>query len=129
MFQILYITLGLNYIKDKVKESDYNLKFKTYSLYILALGQEAQISEMNYIYDNNLKNLDEISKWYLASAYALIGEKEIARELGDTLSREVEDKSFDYYLDSYGSKLRDEAIILNSYYTIYGEIDKKLYEE
>ena len=118
----------LNYIKDKVKESDYNLKFKTYALYILALGGEAQIGEMNYIYDNSLKELDNISKWYLASAYALIGENEIARELGDTLSREVEEKSFDYYLDSYGSKVRDEAIILNSYYTIYGEIEKNLYD-
>lgn len=119
----------LRFAIEKSKESNYNLNLKAYTLYVLALGGEAQISEMNYIYDNNLKDLDEISKWYLASAYALIGEEEIAKELGDKLSRVVEEKPFDYYVDSYGSSLRDKAIILNSYYTIYKEIDKNLYED
>lgn len=119
----------LEYSLEKVKDSDYNINYKAYLLYILALGEEAQVGEMNYIYDNNLKDLDTISKWYLASAYAVIGEKDIAREIVKDLPTEVEKKSFDYYTDSYGSRLRDEAIILNSYYTIYGKIDKKLYED
>lgn len=119
----------LKFSIEKSKDSSYNLNYKTYLLYILALGQEAQISEMNYIYDNNLKDLDEISKWYLTSAYALIGEKEIAKEIADKLSTEIKDKTFDYYTDNYGSKLRDKAVVLNSYYTIYNKVDKKLYED
>lgn len=118
----------LKFAVEKSKDSSYALNLKAYTLYVLALGGEAQIGEMNYIYDNNLKELDEISKWYLASAYALVGEEKIAKEIGDSLARVVEEKPFDYYVDSYGSRLRDEAIVLNSYYTVYGEIEKNLYE-
>lgn len=118
----------LRFAIEKSKESDYPLNYKAYLLYILALGHEAQISEMNYIYDNNLKDLDEISKWYLASAYALIGESEVAKEIANKLSTVVEKKTFDYYVDSYGSNLRDKAVVLNSYYTIYGKVEKNLYE-
>ena len=45
----------LNYIKDKVREVTYNLKFKVNALYILALGRRSSNREMNYIYDNSLK--------------------------------------------------------------------------
>ncbi len=119
----------LNFALNMSRGNEYNLNLKTYLLYVLALGGEGQISEMNYIYDNNLKDLDDTSKWYLASAYSLMGEGEIAKELADKFSREVKEKAFDYYVDSYGSLLRDKAIVLNSYYTIYGEIEKNLYED
>ena len=111
----------LNFAVEKSKDSSYNLNLKAYTLYVLALGGEAQIGEMNYLYDNNLSELDDISKWYLASAYAIIGEDEIAKSIANKLSTVVKEKPFDYYVDSYGSKLRDEAIILNSYYTVYGK--------
>lgn len=119
----------LNFAKEKSRESDYPLQFKAYTLYVLALAGEEQISEMNYLYDTHLKELDDISKWYLATAYKLVGEDKIARDIADKLPREVKEKPFDYYLDSYGSKLRDEAVVLNSYYTIYGEIEEKLYSD
>lgn len=119
----------LNFAIEKSKDSSYNVNLKAYTLYVLALGGEAQIGEMNYLYDNNLSELDDISKWYLASAYAIIGEDDIAKSIANKLSTVVKEKPFDYYVDSYGSKLRDEAIVLNSYYTVYGKIDKKLYED
>ena len=119
----------LNFAVEKSKDSSYNLNLKAYTLYVLALGGEAQIGEMNYLYDNNLSELDDISKWYLASAYAIIGEDDIAKSIANKLSTVVKEKPFDYYVDSYGSKLRDEAIVLNSYYTVYGKIDEKLYED
>lgn len=118
----------LEYAVNMSRRSDCDINTKAYTLYILALADKGQISEMNYIYDNELKNLEITSRWYLATAYSLIGEDEIAREIAKDTPREVEKRSFDYYVDSFGSKLRDEAIILNSYYTIYNKVDSNLYK-
>lgn len=82
-----------------------------YSLYVLALGNRAQISVMNYYKANsNMLALD--SKYLLSAAYALMGDKKsFAAMLPTSFSGEV---SVAQTGGSFYSEVRDEAIALNT---------------
>ncbi|MBX9782470.1 MAG: hypothetical protein K2X48_04165 [Chitinophagaceae bacterium] len=82
-----------------------------YSLYVLALGNRAQISVMNYYKSNpNMLALD--SKYLLSAAYALMGDKKsFAAMLPASFSGEV---SVAQTGGSFYSDVRDEAIALNT---------------
>ncbi len=120
----------LSFTKQMSRSSEVTLNTKVYSLYLLAAAGTPQISEMNLVYENYFKDLNITSKWYLAAAYKLIGEDKMAAEMGDKLSLTVPPKEDEeYYRYSYGSELRDKAVILNAYYTIYGKPEENLYKE
>lgn len=83
---------------------------QAYRLYLLALCDQAEIGAMNRLREE--KDLSTTSKWRLASAYATIGQKEVAEEIVKGLSTSVpkyRELSF-----GYGSGLRDDAIILET---------------
>ena len=68
-----------------------------------------------------MKNLSLAAKWRLAGAYALIGKKNVALSIVNALATNVE-----YYKEmhhSYGSSVRDEAMILEVL-TLLGENSK-----
>ena len=84
--------------------------YQAYRLFTLALANAAEVGAMNRLKEN--KNLDDRSKWYLASAYYLIGQKEAAESLIKGLSFKM--GQYRELGFTYGSSTRDEAIILHS---------------
>lgn len=81
---------------------------QAYRLYVLALGQTAEVGAMNRLKEN--KSLQPMSRWLLASAYALIGRSDVAKNLIEKTTELKTDYS-DYDL-TFGSDLRDQAIRL-----------------
>ncbi len=132
----------LDYTNKNVRKinsgSDYDVDLKSYALYLLALADSQNVSEMNYMYENYLnKNMNTTSKMYLAAAYKLIGEDKTAINIASSITPTSVKKSFDdlyekdryYYNYSYGSKLREIAVYLDCYYTIYGKRDNEAFDE
>jgi len=106
----------LKYQKRKSREwSDDNgnseLQAQSYRLYTLALAGRPDFSSMN-----RLKEYEEgyaYSRWRLAQAYAVSGKKDIAKSIiGDNI-KPVEKQKNEYWY-SYGSYVRDEAVVLET---------------
>lgn len=83
---------------------------QTYRLYTLALSKNAELASMNLLVDS--KTLPLTAKWRLAAAYALTGNTTTAKRLTDNLGTEV--KPYKELSYTYGSDLRDEAMILET---------------
>ncbi len=81
---------------------------QAYRLYLLALAGEAEIGAMNRFRQRN--NPNNVAQWYLAAAYHLAGRPEVGRQLAGSLSTQVRD--YNELGGTYGSSLRDQAIIL-----------------
>ncbi len=83
---------------------------QAYRLYTLALADNPEMGAMNRLRET--KNLNLAAKWRLAAAYAVAGKPEVAKNLTQNLSRSVTDyRELSY---TYGSDLRDEAMILET---------------
>jgi uncharacterized protein YfaS (alpha-2-macroglobulin family) len=84
---------------------------QAYRLYVLALAKKQELSAMNRLRDR--KDLSPQARWMLAGAYALAGQPEAAKSIIDRLEP---DENFYYEdpYDTYGSKERDEAIVLDA---------------
>ena len=120
----------LAYEKKISRNNELALETKVYTLYLLALADAPQVSELNLVYENYFDKLSTTGKWRVAATYKLIGEDKLATEIAEKLSV-VPDKAKDdeYYRYSYGSEFRDKAVILDSYYTVYGKPQGELYRE
>lgn len=119
----------LDFSKKQSKIAGGDLDRKAYTLYLLASAGSPEISEMNLIYENYMGSLSITSKWYMAAAYKLIGEDKMAVNIAGSLPITVPEYDYDYYRYSYGSNLRDKAIVLGAYYKVYGKIEEKLYND
>lgn len=85
---------------------------QSYRLYTLALAGQGSISIMNRLYSNK-DSLNSLDKSRLASAYALSGRMDVAKELiKESNWRSLKDYKPTRY--SYGSKLRDKAMMLEA---------------
>ena len=82
---------------------------QAYRLYTLALASSPNNSAMNRM--RNMPDLTQSAGYRLAAAYALLGQKKIAEEL---ITRNYSAKSDDYYY-SYGSPIRNQAMVLETY--------------
>ena len=83
---------------------------QAYRLYLLALAHAPELGAMN-----RLKEFPYISveaKWRLAAAYKLAGQPEIALNMVSGLSTNI--KPYNTMFGTYGSDLRDEAMILET---------------
>lgn len=91
----------------------YGNMVQAYRLYALALAGKPSTSAMNIM--RNAK-LSKTTKYMLASAYALVGEKNVGLQLVQSL----DSVDFDYEHDNstFGSGLRDDAIILEAMLTL-----------
>ncbi|WP_139451971.1 alpha-2-macroglobulin family protein [Campylobacter armoricus] len=140
MFMILakergyYVSEGmfkawLDYQKRYILQDQANKVIKINSLYLLALAKEPNLSIMNTIYENSeyLKSLDNVSLWQLSAAYKLAGFDEVALNIAKNLSTKPDGKT--NYAYTYGSFLRDEAIIANAYKIIYGKDNDELLDD
>ncbi|NLA23337.1 MAG: hypothetical protein GX879_00050 [Bacteroidales bacterium] len=92
---------------------------QAYRLYTLALANNADKGAMNRMYQN--KKICKEAKWRLAAAYQLTGQKDIAKNLINSLSTNVS-KYFELG-GTFGSALRDKAMILETL-TLMGEKQK-----
>ena len=131
----------LNYTSKKVRGtsigSDYDINWKCYALYLLALAGKENVSEMNYMYENYFKLMNQTTKMYLAAAYKLAGEEQVAKTVASNINLVSIKKMFDdiykrdryYYNYSYGSLLREVAVYLDCYYTVFGKRDDEAFDE
>lgn len=94
---------------------------QSYRLYTLALANEADVGAMNRMRET--PNLSNVARWQLAAAYHLAGMPDAAKDVLSGANISVEE----YLNDSltYGSTVRDQAIILDALLTMERE-DKKV---
>jgi uncharacterized protein YfaS (alpha-2-macroglobulin family) len=83
---------------------------QAYRLYTLALAQQPELAAMNRLRET--KNLSNEAKWRLAAAYALVGKKEIAKDLVKIANINFQSNSYDYR--TYGSVFRNRAMALET---------------
>lgn len=110
----------INYQKERAKNwtndnpykyshySESNQLIQAYRLYVLALANQPELGAMNRLKEE--KGLTTAAMWRLAAAYYLAGQKEVA--LGMTKNLNVNINTYKELSDSYGSGLRDKAMIL-----------------
>ena len=89
-----------------------NEMVQAYRLYTLALSGKPVIGAMNRLKELPLR-VEAIEM--LASAYAVIGQVEIAKQLVENKKADYVQASRSYYYYSYGSKARDKAVRLMTY--------------
>jgi uncharacterized protein YfaS (alpha-2-macroglobulin family) len=83
---------------------------QSYRLYTLALAGQPEMGSMNRLREK--ANLSQQSRWQLASAYLITGQKEVALKLIDK-----QPTTINPYIEtggSFGSDLRDQAMILEA---------------
>ncbi|TXN38329.1 hypothetical protein FVB32_08555 [Flagellimonas hymeniacidonis] len=83
---------------------------QAYRLYTLALAQQPELAAMNRLRES--KNLSNEAKWRLAAAYALVGKKEVAKELVQIANINFKPNSYNYR--TYGSVFRNRAMALET---------------
>ncbi|MEO9210815.1 MAG: alpha-2-macroglobulin family protein, partial [Ginsengibacter sp.] len=92
---------------------------QAYRLYVLALSKSPELGAMNRL--KEFKYLSPQAKWRLAAAYQLAGQTSTALQLISGLSRSVNTTNTTFSA-TYGSDLRDEAMILETL-TLMGKRD------
>jgi hypothetical protein len=80
---------------------------QAYRLFSLALAGQPDKGAMNRLRESS--TLPALARWILAATYATTGRTEVAGELLDVRNTTTEPKYYDYL---YGSRLRDNAIVL-----------------
>lgn len=83
---------------------------QSYRLYVLALAKRADMAAMNRL--RGFQYLSVSAKWRLAAAYKLTGQSDAASNLIKGLALEV--KPYNQLGGTYGSDIRDEAMILET---------------
>lgn len=83
---------------------------QAYRLYVLALGNNAQLSAMNRLREAG--ELEAPANWMLAAAYSHIGLRDAADQL--LAGRLAVDYGYDRAGPTFGSRLRDRAILLSA---------------
>jgi uncharacterized protein YfaS (alpha-2-macroglobulin family) len=96
----------------------YNDLDQAYRLYTLALAKKPEMGLMNRLKE---KKTNVATLWRLSAAYQLAGQSSIAKKLVSKLPEKVKDYKFNS--STYGSGLRDEAMILETL-TLLGEREK-----
>ena len=101
-----------NKAQDWRKNQEYSSSelIQAYRLYALALAGDAELSAMNKLREQG--NLPSTAAWMLAAAYAKAGQEEAAKKIMANLPVAV--KPYQEMAYSYGSDLRDKAIILET---------------
>ncbi len=83
---------------------------QAYRLYSLAKAGAPEMGAMNRM--REMKGISLQAKWRLAAAYALAGQEDVANALTNNASTEV--PQYSGFYSSYGSALRDRAMILET---------------
>ncbi|MCX6259950.1 MAG: MG2 domain-containing protein [Bacteroidia bacterium] len=103
----------ISYQKKTSQEWRFDPKFKqsandqAYRLFTLALAGAPERGAMNRLRES--ADIPQVSRWFLAAAFATAGRPEVAGDLLDMRNLQPENEYSGYY---YGSLMRDKAIIL-----------------
>lgn len=90
-----------------------------YTLYVLAMAEENVLSRLNWHRDNLFDELRPHDKARLAAAYAVLGKKDVARDLLAKISDlGIYDTSYRYTSGSFRSNVRDMAMLLDAVVTV-----------
>lgn len=124
-----FLSKWKSYQKEKARkwtetprESDF---VQAYRLYTLTLAGEAEVAAMNRL--KNKSDLSSQAKARLALAYARLGQESTAKKLVQEFSNsQISEIEYRY---TYGSKLRDLAMILETYVYVKDEKMNSLAEE
>ena len=104
------------YLKKSARNWRYSKAYRNddlmqaYRLYVLALSNDAETGAMNRL--RELKELTIQGAWRLAAAYYLTGKNKAGEALVKGLTTEV--KAYNELSGSYGSDIRDKAMILET---------------
>ncbi|HEX5057430.1 MAG TPA: MG2 domain-containing protein [Gammaproteobacteria bacterium] len=98
---------------------------QAYRLYTLALANKPDIGSMNRL--RELGGLDSVTRWQLAAAYKLAGQTDAAQDLVDRDSFRF--RNYATPDDTFGSVLRDQAIVLNGLVLLGDDRAKRLAED
>jgi uncharacterized protein YfaS (alpha-2-macroglobulin family) len=109
---------ALNWAPDAYTYYEADLT-QAYRLYLLAMAHVPELGAMNRL--KEYKFLSEQGKWRLAAAYKLAGQPEVALQMIKGLGTTV--KPYNQMFGTYGSDLRDEAMILETL-TLLGQRQK-----
>ncbi|WP_368045653.1 alpha-2-macroglobulin [Mucilaginibacter sp. BT774] len=83
---------------------------QAYRLYLLAMARSPELGAMNRL--REFKYISPEAKWRLAAAYKLSGQPEIGQQMIAGLPTTI--KPYNMMYGTYGSDLRDEAMILET---------------
>jgi uncharacterized protein YfaS (alpha-2-macroglobulin family) len=103
----------ISYQKKSAQEWRFDNRYKytandqAYRLFTLALAGQPEKGAMNRLRET--KEIPQLSRWFLAAAFATTGRPEVAGDMLDVRTTETEQEYYYYY---YGSLVRDKAIIL-----------------
>jgi len=101
----------ITYQKSAARNWSYgDESIQAYRLYLLALAKAPETGAMNRMRLEKITS--EAANWYLASAYHLIGQPELAREM--TAQAPLTVANYKELSNTFGSDERDKAIILQS---------------
>ncbi|NPA34432.1 MAG: hypothetical protein GXO48_05835 [Chlorobi bacterium] len=84
-----------------------NPDLQAYRLYVLALDGDFKLSSMNYLRGIS-HTLSPVGKWFLATAYWLSGNTQVAKELVTDINKI---HSGEFSKISYGTRIRDIAMV------------------
>ena len=106
----------LNYTMQQARRNNGDVMYRVYRVYILALAGSPVVSEMNQLKESKLSEMDNTQKWLLAASYKLTGMPENVDKIikGATF----ETRNYEEFSGTYGSGLRDKAMILDALVTL-----------
>ena len=113
---LTFLSNWLRYQKSTARQwSNQNTRYNddmahAYRLYTLALAQQPELAAMNRLRET--KNLSNEAKWRLAAAYALVGKKEVAKEIAQKANINFVPNNYNYR--TYGSVFRNRAMALET---------------
>ena len=113
---LTYMSNWLRYQKQAARDWRPSYKYwnsgltQAYRLYTLALAGEPDLAAMNRL--REYPKISNLSKWRLAAAYALAGQKEAAKDLISSCSINFNNSQRDYY--TYGSVDRNRAMAMET---------------
>jgi uncharacterized protein YfaS (alpha-2-macroglobulin family) len=106
----------LDYTKQQARRNKGELMYRVYRVYILALSGNSVMNEMNQLKESKLKEMNNTQRWLLAAAYKLAGTPEAVDEIIKNAT--LETKDYTEFSGTYGSGLRDKAMILDALVTL-----------
>ncbi len=109
-----YLNNNANKFND---DYPYSRLVSAYRLYVLSLANKANLAAMNRLREDLLKNQkyydDHVARWILSLAYNTLGLQDVAQALISKQDNSIKDYRYGDY--TYGSSLRDHAILLMTY--------------
>jgi uncharacterized protein YfaS (alpha-2-macroglobulin family) len=96
---------------------------QAYGLYLLALAEKPNLQGMNILYESYLDKLPTTYQWLLSATYRMVGKNDIAGSIESKITQVSYSakETRHYHRFTWGSDLRDEALLLLS----YNALDKK----